>query len=323
METHLIHTPSGDLNIVDLGVNRKIFSKGKPLVGGKPRNLPDGIETPYTEATVRKFVELKGDWWLDEMLRRSDPGYVRTRLETLVGRFGTFNGKRVLDMGSGSGSSALVMCDLGATHVTGVEIIPGFVQLAQMRAADEGLSVRATFVQARDTTHLPFADGSFDIVTFNAVLEHLPPQLRVPILQEAWRCLSPKGLLVFTETPNRAFPYDGHTTWLPLLPWLPLALSYPLAKYFSRNVPRGSDRDTYISEGLIGGSYWQIVRALPDAVCLNTRGGDAKWKTRKKNTNPLIRSIFICLEWLLNRCGLPLSAIMPSLDLVFKKPTSR
>lgn len=323
METHLIHTPSGELNVVDFGSTRKIFSKGKPLVGGTPHELPDGIETPYSEATIQQFVKLKGDWWLDELLRRSDPGYVRTRLETLVGRFGSFTERHVLDMGSGSGSSALIMCDLGAKHVTGVEIIPGFVKLAQMRAANEGLSDRTTFVHVRDTTHLPLKDGSFDIVTFNAVLEHLPLQLREQILQEAWRCLSPGGLLVFTETPNRVFPYDGHTTRLPLLPWLPLALSYPLAKRFSRNVPRGSNKITYISEGLVGGSYRQIKRALPDAVCLNTLGGDTKWKTERRRTNALLTSVLHVLELALNAINLPLCAVTPSLDLVFQKPTAK
>jgi len=320
METRILTAPSAELDLVDLGASRRIFLKGTAIARGIPQTLNDGLETPYTEDTIKKCIALKGDWWLDEMLRRQDPTYVKDRLGSLVGRFGSFEKKRVLDIGSGSGSSALVMLDLGAAYVTGVEIIPGFVDLARMRAADERVSDRVTFQHVTDTTHLPFADRSFDIITFNAVLEHLPPALRSPILKEAWRCLAPGGLLVFTETPNRAFPYDGHTTRLPFIPWLPLSLAYPFAKACSRNVPRGADLETYVSEGLVAGTYWQITRALPDAICLNAEGGDAAWKTGRKRSYPLVAGTLSVLEWVLNRFGLPFGAFMPVLDLVFKKP---
>jgi ubiquinone/menaquinone biosynthesis C-methylase UbiE len=46
-----------------------------------------------------------------------------------------------------------------------------------------------------DISHLPFADGSFDIVTSNMVFEHLKEPDRQ--LAEIWRILSPGGLLVF------------------------------------------------------------------------------------------------------------------------------
>jgi len=50
---------------------------------------------------------------------------------------------------------------------------------------------------------LPFADGSFDVVTANMVIEHADrPEA---LLSEVWRVLRPKGVFVF-HTPNKYYP---------------------------------------------------------------------------------------------------------------------
>lgn len=322
METKTIKAPSAELRVADLGKQRQIMTKGKAYHHGKLIKFLDTIETPLSFATIKKMVELKGDWWLDEMERRQDFDYVGKRLVTLINRFGTLRGKKVLDIGSGSGSSAFVMMDKGAKSVQGVEPNTDFVVLAEMRARDEGFSHDVSFLHLKDTRKLPFDDTKYDIITFSAVIEHIHPKLRREIIKEAYRCLAPGGLIVFTETPNRAFPYDGHTTGLPLIPWLPLAISYPIAKAVSLKVGRGMSKNELIAEGLIGGSYWQIKKAIPDAICLNLKGGDADWKCDIKGCNKLIRAILRLGEWKTrNILRLPLNVWMPMLDLVFKKPT--
>jgi SAM-dependent methyltransferase len=50
------------------------------------------------------------------------------------------------------------------------------------------------------TQPLPYADGTFDVVTLLDVLEHLEP--RQAVLAEIWRVLKPTGLLLVTG-PNR------------------------------------------------------------------------------------------------------------------------
>ena len=321
METQIIKAPSAELRVTDLKGKRQIMINGKAVHHGRLVKFLDSIETPLSVSTIKKLVALKGDWWLDELERRQDKNYMRRRLETLIKRFDTFNGKKVLDIGSGSGSSALVMLDNCALEVHGVEPNKAFVELANDRAKDEGQTERTFFTQVQDTSKLEFADNKFDIVTFNAVLEHIPPNLRQAIIKEAYRCLKPGGFMIFTETPNRTFPYDGHTTGLPLIPWLPLSMSYKLAKTFSRHVPRGLSKERYINEGLVGGSYWQIKKAIPEAKCLNTDGGDADWKSDLKKANPLVRWWLMLVEWKMRIFfKLPLNAFMPMLDLVFKKP---
>lgn len=319
METCIIKTPSAELRVVDLGRFRQITVKGKARHHAKLQVDLDTIETTMAVNTLETLVKEHGDWWLDEVERRQDADYLRRRIETLMRRFGGLSGARILDMGSGSGSSAFVLLDLGASAVQGIEPNAKLVDIAVARAEDEPLGQQSTFTCIQDTSKLPFEDGRFDIVTFNAVLEHIPPKSRTAVLQEAWRCLKPGGLMVFTETPNRAFPYDGHTTGLPILPWLPIVLAYPLARLLSRHVPRGLSKDSYIAQGLVGGSYWQIKHAIPDAVCLNAKGGDAEWKILLRPSYRWLEPILKVKEWILNRFGLPLNAFMPMMDLVWSK----
>lgn len=320
MDTISLSAPSAELRVLDTGAVRQIFVNGLAVHNGRKQKVLETIETPLSVSTLEFLIKLKGDWWLDELERRSNANYVRRRLETLVARFETLNKTRVLDIGSGSGSSALAMLDCGVDFVQGVEPNADFVELAKLRTSDDGLGDKVSFMHLADTTKLPFETGRFDIVTFNAVLEHIDPKLRAPILQEAYRCLKSGGLLVITETPNKVFPYDGHTTHLPLLPWLPFNWAVALAKRFSLNSPRGLTKEQYINEGLIGVTYRQIKQALPQAYYLNLLGGDAKWKTGLRAKRILLLPFLMAIEWILKPFKIPLAAVMPSLDLVFRKP---
>lgn len=64
---------------------------------------------------------------------------------------------------------------------------------------------------------LPFADGAFDVVFSNAVIEHVGGrEAQRRFVSEALRV----GRQVFLTTPNRRFPVEVHTR-LPLVHWLP------------------------------------------------------------------------------------------------------
>ena len=75
-----------------------------------------------------------------------------------------------------------------------------------------------------DACDLPFADGEFDIVFSNAVIEHVGDRTRQRrFVTEALRV----GRRAFITTPNRRFPVEVHTR-LPLVHWLPETLSHRL-----------------------------------------------------------------------------------------------
>ncbi len=55
---------------------------------------------------------------------------------------------------------------------------------------------------------LPFAPASFDVVTCSEVLEHVPPELERPLIEEMRRVIAPDGTLLFTT------PHWGWFAWL-------------------------------------------------------------------------------------------------------------
>jgi methionine biosynthesis protein MetW len=103
--------------------------------------------------------------------------------------------RRVLDLGCGEGRQVASLSEaLGGPLVVGLDISPA--ALAQARAQG------ATAVTAAIDEHiLPFRDGSFDLVVFSEVIEHLVDTDGV--LDEILRVLVPGGTLVIS-TPNLA-----------------------------------------------------------------------------------------------------------------------
>jgi len=89
-----------------------------------------------------------------------------------------------------------------------------------------------------DALALPFADGEFDVVFSNAVIEHVGGR-------EEQRCFVLETIRVgrraFVTTPNRRFPLEVHTR-LPLVHWLPDTVSH--AAY--RAVGKGFATDVHL-----------------------------------------------------------------------------
>ena len=80
--------------------------------------------------------------------------------EHLVEHLGIVPGSRVLDVATGTGHVALAAARRSAL-ATGIDYVPGLVEIARLRAAAEELTI--DFVVA-DAESLPYPDGSFDVV---------------------------------------------------------------------------------------------------------------------------------------------------------------
>jgi SAM-dependent methyltransferase len=119
--------------------------------------------------------------------------------EGFYGRLAAPPGARLLDVACGSGQLALIAARHGV-EVTGVDIADNLVARARERARVEGLSAR--FEEA-DAEALPFADGSFDVVTSLVVaMFALRPEL---VARELLRVCRRGGIIAMANWTPQGF----------------------------------------------------------------------------------------------------------------------
>ena len=108
-------------------------------------------------------------------------------------------GKRVLDVGCGSGYGAAELART-AESVTGVDISAEAIAYANAHYAQPNLSF-----SRHSCVELPWPDAGFEIITAFEVIEHLSNWQA--LLSEARRLLRPDGLLL-VSTPNKLYYAD-------------------------------------------------------------------------------------------------------------------
>lgn len=123
--------------------------------------------------------------WLALAARRFELGVVRD----------------VLDVGAGVGHWGMLLRAVlpETARITGVEREPAWVAEATARAAERGLADRFTYREG-SAERLPFPDASFDLVTCQTVLIHVPDPAAV--VAEMVRVVRPGGLVLVAEPNN-------------------------------------------------------------------------------------------------------------------------
>ncbi len=104
-------------------------------------------------------------------------------------------GKRVLEYGCGTGSSAFEIIKHGAREVVGIDISPVAIELSQKKAREENVEDRTQFL-VMNAEKLEFPDNSFDLVCGIGILHHLDLERSY---SELSRVLRPGGIGVFHE----------------------------------------------------------------------------------------------------------------------------
>lgn len=108
-------------------------------------------------------------------------------------------GGEVLEIGAGGGAMAEAMLHrFGDVHVTATDIDASMVKACRERLREHP---RLRAVEVADVTALPYATGSFDVVTSYLMLHHVVDWPRA--LEEVARVLRPGGVLMgydLTET---------------------------------------------------------------------------------------------------------------------------
>jgi SAM-dependent methyltransferase len=223
--------------------------------------------TAYPLELIEHVLRVKGPAYVcDEITREEDPNYVQRCLRRGLFSYRSqedFAGRRVLDFGSGSGSSTLVLTRLlSESHIVGVELDPTSLALAKHRAEFYGVESRASFRVSPDPRALPAGIGMFDYIVLSAVYEHLLPGERDVIVPLLWSHLKQNGLLFVNQTPYRWFPIEMHTTDLAGINYLPDGLAHAYARRCSRRVRPDESWEELLRRGIRGASPREIRRIL-------------------------------------------------------------
>ena len=237
-----------------------------------------------------------------------------------------FEGLRILDIGCGTGSSTVALAEQGA-DVTGIEMSEPAVIVGRRLAEIHG--VQAQYLLANATEGHELLDiGSYDMIVFLAVFEHMTPLECLSSLSIYWRKMKPGALLVVMDTPNRLWIYDSHTAYLPFFHWLPSEITIRYCNGIPRPVIAGLHQDTSAAGMLTlqrwgrGISFHEFELALGPVGELPIASSYGHWR-RRRDLAQLLKWIFRdrpygrCLRRAAPHVGQPW--LEPYLDLIIRR----
>ena len=167
------------------------------------------LEIKKTYASVsqepeRDFIFPTGRAWAEDLdypdeLARVPDGAV----ESFAGVANPFSlgrllqGERVLDLGSGAGTDSLIAVQMVGSEgsVTGIDMTAEMLEKARAAAVELGVD-NIEFVEG-EVEQLPFADGSFDVVISNGVIDLVPD--KDAVFSEIHRVLRPGGRIQIAD----------------------------------------------------------------------------------------------------------------------------
>lgn len=118
--------------------------------------------------------------------------------------------RRILDLGGSQHFWANMPVDLSRKSVVIYNI-----SHTETAAQQQGAAAQIP-IKLYDGNRLPEANGSFDVVVCNSVLEHVPREHRPNLVSEMQRV----GKRILLQTPAFAFPVEPHFIF-PMLHWMP------------------------------------------------------------------------------------------------------
>jgi ubiquinone/menaquinone biosynthesis C-methylase UbiE len=154
--------------------------------------------TKHYPLASRKEIDKQVEDWQNKVT------FSRSLVSFFEERVGKVNGKKILDVGFGSGGIATAFHRVGA-EVYGVDIDPELKEIAQRNVQANNAKAQ---LEIYDGVNLPFQDSYFDYIVSSSVLEHVskPEEL----LKDIFRVMKPGSRFLLT-LPNKYYPKETHT----------------------------------------------------------------------------------------------------------------
>lgn len=259
----ILRQADGIVEILDLGDSKRRVT-ARPLQGGPA--APACCLTSYPLELIQSILEVKGVAWVcDEISRDQDPESIQRFFENDFLPYvaaADFEEKRILDFGCGSGSSSMVLARMfPRSEIVGVELSPEYLRIAGQRQRFYGYA-NVSFRQSPAGTSLPAGLGQFDFIVMSAVFEHLLPDERRTLMPQLWAQLRIGGCLLLNQTPHRFFPFESHTTGLPLINYLPDRLAHLAARRFSPRDLASESWESLLRKGIRGATEREVLLSL-------------------------------------------------------------
>lgn len=155
--------------------------------GWKRRNEGNSMDDEQREGNKKFYDRISRVY---DLIAEADEHKAREAGERLLN---LIPGERILEIGFGTGNSAINMAELvgSAGKVYGIDISPGMLAVAQAKIADKGLSDRVE-LSTGDARELPYDDESFNASFASFTLELFPPE-DIPIVLAQVRRVLQKG----------------------------------------------------------------------------------------------------------------------------------
>lgn len=123
-------------------------------------------------------------------------GRGREATDEMIARLRPQPGQRIIDIGCGVGGPARYLAATAGARVSGIDLTPEFIAVAEALATMTGLSDKADF-RVGDALNLPFTDAAFDAGYTQNVSMSVPDKAR--FFAEAARVLKPGARFVAGE----------------------------------------------------------------------------------------------------------------------------
>ncbi len=149
---------------------------------------------------VARFID---DFWR---------GVVQKRLEINVEKLQPLKGKKILDVGCGSGRFCLAFAKEGAAKVVGVDFAKLMIDIANELAKEQGVAAQCDFRVGAFPDIISDSDAPFDASTANGFFDYIAEP--VPIIAKMRELTKGKMILSFPKAIEWRVPVRRARFWL-------------------------------------------------------------------------------------------------------------
>lgn len=224
-----------------------------------------------------------------------------------VERLGLRKGAHVLDVGCGTGASAIPAAEVvgSSGSVLGVDLAESLLELARSKAAARGLT-HAKF-EPRDMRTLGFPDGRFDAVI--SVFSLFFATDMQALLRELWRMVATGGSLSVTTWGPRMFEPASELWWRAVAterpdlveefrPWDAISSAAGLRKLFlEAGLPEPAVHEVADRQELrVPEDWWSVALGSGLRWTVDRLGADAAERVKKRNLDSLVAAQVTSME---------------------------